>query len=183
MQTKSEIREALQAACQSILDNSSQMSVEQFNRSNDETWSAAGYLKHLLLSVKPLVRALELPKPQLAEMFGRTDGMSMTYDELVGVYKARLAEGIRAEDTPNVTPLKFRIRDDVTDEKAYLLDLWEQANHALVDVLNQWSETELDQYQLPHPAIKLITVREMLFFTVYHNQQHGQDMFEAAVNV
>ena len=34
------------------------------------------------------------------------------------------------------------------------------------------SQADLDRYRLPHPLLGKLTVREMLFFTVYHNYHH-----------
>jgi len=31
----------------------------------------------------------------------------------------------------------------------------------------------VDQYQLPHPVLGKLTIREMLFFTIYHNLRHA----------
>jgi hypothetical protein len=39
----------------------------------------------------------------------------------------------------------------------------------------QWSEAELDRYTLPHPLLGDLTMREMLCFTLYHNQRHISD--------
>jgi hypothetical protein len=35
-----------------------------------------------------------------------------------------------------------------------------------------WSERQLDRIRLPHPVLGKLSVREMLFFTLYHNQHH-----------
>jgi hypothetical protein len=38
--------------------------------------------------------------------------------------------------------------------------------------LQGWSEQALDRLRLPHPGLGLLTVREMLLFTLYHNAHH-----------
>jgi hypothetical protein len=43
--------------------------------------------------------------------------------------------------------------------------------------MHTWSEDDLDNHRLPHPLLGKLTVREMLFFTLYHIQHH---MIEAA---
>ncbi len=43
----------------------------------------------------------------------------------------------------------------------------------LISACEQWDETALDQYQVPHPVIGNLTVREMLFFTIHHNLRHA----------
>jgi uncharacterized damage-inducible protein DinB len=34
----------------------------------------------------------------------------------------------------------------------------------------------LDRLRLPHPALGKLTVREMLFFTIYHNIHHVENV-------
>ena len=38
--------------------------------------------------------------------------------------------------------------------------------------LSSWSESKLDTYLLPHPLLGKLTLREMLFFSVYHIEHH-----------
>ena len=48
----------------------------------------------------------------------------------------------------------------------------EIAAAALVTEVERWSERAMDRYRLPHPLLGQLTVREMLFFTLYHNVHH-----------
>ena len=152
------------------------LSAEQFDRGSVEAWSAASYLKHLILSVKPFAKALTMPKEQMQSMFGKPERTSRNYEELVAFYKQRLAEGVRAEDFNGVTPVAYRLPEGTEDVKAYLMEVWHDAHNRLLQVLDNWNEDELDSYQLPHPALGLITLREMLFFTVHHNTLHWHDI-------
>jgi hypothetical protein len=36
----------------------------------------------------------------------------------------------------------------------------------------RWPEAKLDAIQLPHPLLGNLTVREMLFFTLFHQSHH-----------
>src|SRR5688572_5532517 len=92
-QTQSELAQTIQS-----------LSADDFNRSEGESWSAAGYLKHLILSNKPFVKGLNLPKERLAGMFGESEDGSRSYDEMVAIYQGRLDAGIKAENYENVTP-------------------------------------------------------------------------------
>ncbi len=155
---------------------------DQFDKGTSESWSAAGYLKHLILSVKPVAKAINFPQEQLQTMFGQSESGSKTYDEIVGMYKTRLAEGVRAEDYDRVTPDFYRFPEGVQDVQVYLAETWDESNRRLLGALQNWAEADLDIYQLPHPAIGLITVRETLFFTLYHNTLHWNDMQQAVLN-
>ncbi len=59
------------------------------------------------------------------------------------------------------------------------LDKKEQLTNSLLKIvkdlskkIDKYSEVELDEYLLPHPLLGKLTVREMLFFTIHHVEQH-----------
>ena len=58
------------------------------------------------------------------------------------------------------------------------LGRWRRAGGELRGAVGRWSEDQLDRYQLPHPAMGKMTVREVLFFTVYHNAHHARRVRE-----
>lgn len=178
-QSKNDLIEQLRAIQQSLADSVQKMSSQEFNAGTDVSWSASGYLQHLILSVKPFAKALKLPPDQIEKLFGQPDHPSRSYAEVVKIYKARLGEGIRAEDFTPVTPITYRFPEGTEDRQRYLVETWNDSNNRLLEALGQWSEEDLDTHQIPHPAIGLITVREMLFFTVYHNTLHWHDIEEA----
>lgn len=159
-----------------VNDTVAAMTPEQFERVTGEEWSAADYLKHLILSVKPFARVVSLPLDKLHEMFGVPDRGSMTYEAFVELYNRRLEEGMRAELVSAVTPVEYRLPPETTDLKATLLMAWNEGNDRLIATVNTLDEEVLDRYQLPHPAVGLITLREMLYFTAHHNKLHGNDI-------
>ena len=177
--TKAELIAQLTLTQQQVHNDIAAMTDAQFDAGSDQSWSAAGYLKHLILSVKPVAKAINLPPERLLSMFGQAENPSRTYGEVMAAYQARLAEGIRAEDFDRVTPGFYRFPEGVTDEKTYLTQTWDESNTRLLAALEQWDEVTLDSHQMPHPAIGMITVREMLFFTLFHNRLHTQDIRQA----
>ncbi|MEM9955549.1 MAG: DinB family protein [Chloroflexota bacterium] len=180
MQSKSDIITTLQQEADAITQTINTLSDVEFVTGTDERWSAEGYLKHLILSVKPFASGLKLPPEQLAKRFGTTDNGSMSYQTLVDKYEEAMQSGVRAESTPNVVPVNYRFPDDVSDERAHLVSTWAEANQRLINALENWSEDALDTHQLPHPAMGMITIREMCFFTVHHNQYHHGDIKTSA---
>ena len=38
--------------------------------------------------------------------------------------------------------------------------------------LDKFSEEDLDKFILPHPLLGKLTMREMMYFTIYHAQHH-----------
>jgi hypothetical protein len=181
--TKTELSDQLRLVQQEVHNSVQAMTEAQFNVGSDQSWSAAGYLKHLILSVKPVAKALARPPKQLLRMFGQAESKPRSYADVVAAYEARLADGIRAEDYERITPGVYRFPEGVTDEKDYLTQTWDESNNRLLAALEQWDEAALDSHQMPHPAIGTITVREMLFFTLFHNRLHARDIQQAAARV
>ncbi len=179
-QTKPEIIERLREIQHGLSATVHPLSPAHFDRGTADAWSPANYLKHLLLAIKPFAKAITFPPDALRRRFGTADRPSLTYADLVARYQARLSEGIRAEDYDSVMPTTFRIPDDTPDVQSYLLDLWNEAHDRMIGGLGQWSETDLDAGAILHPALATITMREMLFFTVYHNALHWNDIRLAA---
>jgi hypothetical protein len=119
---------------------------------------------------------MSLPVAQLHKMFGQPDHPSRTFAEVAAGYKAKLAEGLRAEDNERVTPVSYRFPENTVDEREHLLQAWNDGNNRLLAALQNWTEDDLDRYQLPHPAGGMLTLREMLYFTVFHNTLHWHDI-------
>ena len=67
---------------------------------------------------------------------------------------------------------RFAPSAETTSDRSTILARLAQANDELQKAITRWSEADLDRYQLPHPLLGKLTVREMLFFTVYHQHHH-----------
>ena len=138
---------------------------EQFETSPDGKWSAGQNLDHLIRAIKPLQLAYGLPKLALRILFGKTNRPSKTYDELVAKYKAKLAAGGRASG-PFIPPfIGFEKKDE-------LIKKYAEQKQKLISKIEKQNEKDLDVYILPHPLLGKVTLREMLYFTIHHNEHH-----------
>lgn len=130
-------------------------------------WSAAQQLDHIIRSLKPVNRALGLPKFILRWQFGMANRPSKTYEQLVEKYKRKLQEGGRASGIFVPPPVN-------TESKETLVKTLSRLVGALCKKTETHTETALDRYILPHPLLGRITLREMLYFTSYHVEHHSQ---------
>ena len=178
-QTQHDIVEQIASIQEAVTRDIANMSDAQFCSGTTEAWSAADYLKHLLLSVKPVAKAMGFPAEVLEKQFDLSGRASRTYAEVVKAYQKRLDEGIRAEDFDKVVPVFYRFPEGITDERTYLIQSWNESNQRLSFAARKWDETELDSLQMPHPAVGMLTLREMLFFTIFHNTLHWHDIQHA----
>ncbi len=143
----------------------SSLNKEEFEASPNEKWSAGQNIDHLIRSIKPLQTAYRLPKFALSVMFGKTNRPSRTYDELVIKYKTKLAAGGRASG-PFIPPaIGF-------EKKTELIKKYAAQKRRLIEKIKKQSEADLDIYILPHPLLGKLTLREMLYFTIHHNEHH-----------
>jgi DinB family protein len=134
-----------------------------------EKWSPADHVRHLAKSTFPLARALGLPRPLLFLRFGVSRRGSRAFPELREVYLAGLAAGGKAG---RYAPSPRPIPADTEAWRTQVLGTWRQAHEALLAQAARWPERSLDRYRLPHPLLGPLTIREMLFFTLYHNAHH-----------
>ena len=142
---------------------------EQFEATPNGKWSAGQNLDHLIRAIKPLQLAYSLPKFALTILFGKTNRPSRTYDELVTKYKTKLAAGGKASG-PFIPPtIKF-------ENKNELIKKYDDQKQKLFVKIEKQSETDLDKYILPHPLLGKVTLREMLYFTIHHNEHHLESL-------
>jgi hypothetical protein len=141
-------------------------------------WSPADHLRHLQLSSAPLVLALKLPQFMLRLRFGSHRGPSRSFAEVREVYLADLAAGAGAG---KYTPESERPPSNPTDRRHEIMNAWTAVTVELTNAMSQWKDSELDRHQLPHPILGNLTVREMLFFTVYHTAHHLRRVRERAL--
>jgi len=169
--TKGDLIPALQDSSQRAAHWFQEIPVSDFFIREGEVWSPSDNLDHLIKAVKPITKALKLPKITLHAMFGKPEKVSASYEELCQRYRDEIASGGQASGRylPNQTT-----PDGNSEEvKKDLLHQWSNASEELVSVAGKWEENDLDRYQLPHPLLGKLTIREMLYFTIYHNLRHA----------
>ena len=131
----------------------------------DNKWSIAENCKHLSLSVKPLNTAFSLPNFALL-FFGRLNRPAKNYDEIVDKYHQKLAEGAVA--TSQFVPEKISVENSKQD----LIQEHKKINDLFLKKVDDFTEEDLDKYLIPHPVLGKLTIREMLYFTIYHTLHH-----------
>lgn len=152
-----------------VADFFSSFPVETFFAQPPGKWSPAENLLHLIKSVSAVTKAMKLPKWCLQLLFGRRARAPRSYQQIKEFYQQTLAAGAQAPE--RFIPLIEAAAHSEPGKQA-LLEKWRAKIDALLQVMPHWREEQLDQYRLPHPLLGKLTVREMLFFTLYHNEHH-----------
>ncbi len=163
--TKPKIIQLLKENHQAFIEYIQTLTAEEFLYAPADKWTAAQQLDHIHLSVKPLTQALGYPKfiPRL--LFGKANRPSRTYEELIERYNSKLSLGGKAS-------AKYVPASIAYDQRDRLIKLTQKSLENMCNRIKKFSETELDNLILPHPLLGKITIREMLYFTAYHVQQH-----------
>ncbi len=160
---KTELQERLKSNHCSFTDFLRNLSDIIANHSMPGKWTPIQQLSHIEKSVAPVKLAFSLPKFALSLLFGKANRPSRTYDELILNYKARLDAG--GKSTTRFLP-------DTTCDRIKLQDAVDRHVTRLSEKLDRFTENELDQFILPHPLLGKLTLREMLYFTIYHVEHH-----------
>lgn len=168
-QSKGEILRELRALHERSTGFWERFSTADFYAPLGDAWSPADNVRHLLKSCRPVARALRVPKVLLI-VPGRGLALrrSRGYRLMWTTYHAALAGGVKAG---RFAPKPEAVADPEAGRRE-LMAKREATAAELHGAIEGWSEWALDRFRLPHPALGQLTVREMLFFTLDHNEHH-----------
>lgn len=142
------------------------LSQDEYEYAPDGKWNAGQQAEHLSKSIRAVSTGLTIPKMMIGYKFGKANRPSREYLELVEYYQNKLGDfNGPAPSAYSPGKVKFvNARKNVTNLK----DAVEQ----LIKKLEGWSGSDMDKYIFPHPLMGKVTVREMLYFTIYHAEHH-----------
>jgi len=151
------------------------LSDSDFLRSTNGKWTPGQQLEHIVKSVRPVNLAFGLPGFLLRIAFGKANRASKSYEALVEKYHAKLAAG--GKSSAPFIPKAVTVADREKLSKKL---------HALINSLigraDSISEDQLDALLLPHPLLGKLTLREMLYFTIYHAEHHEKQTLKNLEN-
>jgi hypothetical protein len=148
------------------------LSENDFVYAADSKWSAGQQLDHIIKSVSPVSTAFAIPALILKTLFGKANRPSRTYPELVERYQQKLVLGGKA-------PSRFVPPIIAIHQREKLTRQLDKTLQSLCKRFHTFSEHDLDHFILPHPLLGKLTLREMLYFTIYHAGHHEKNIREA----
>ena len=163
--TKPEIIEMLKNKYEAFADFIISLNEEAFLFAPENKWPAGQQLDHIIRAVSSLATGLRLPKFAIGLIFGKANRPSKSYEELVKKYISKLESGGKASG--RFIPVKINFSD-----KQPYIDKLEKLIARLEKNINAYSENQMDTYILPHPLLGKVTIREMMYFTIYHAEHH-----------
>ncbi len=168
--TKADLISAFEKVHHEVATYFLSLPIESFFKSPVEKWTPAENLLHLIKSVKPVTMAMNKPRLLLRILFGKPQIASRRFEQIKETYQRALANGGKAPKPfiPSIqapTSHSEQCRNN-------LVHKWDATGENLVAVLRNWQDEHLDKYLLPHPLLGKLTIREILFFTLYHDLHH-----------
>ena len=132
-------------------------------------WTGLQHIKHILLSISPVVKLLGNREKLFSRKFGESVTGSQPYQVIEEQYIRLLAPGIEAPQPFIPTDLKY-------GDKNVIFEEYNEKVKSLLGNIDDWSEEELDKYLIPHPLLGNLTLREMLYFFIYHSRHHQNNV-------
>ncbi len=165
---KSSITTSLHQAYADLFEWLESRTQEEFNKVYIEgKWTTAQHCHHLLKSTRPINKTLRMPRMAIRTMFGTNNREERTYEQLVEKYLTAL-NSKTIVPPPQFAPKETHNRYTKED----LIQQLAEERDQLIAITEKWKEENLSKLILPHPAIGKLTIREMLFFTIYHTGHH-----------
>lgn len=135
-----------------------------FVASKNGKWSPGQQLYHVILCLRPIVKALNA-KGYLMQKFGNLKRVSNDFNTVVELYKSALNSGGKAPDQYVPDEVLLSERTQYLQEMQVLLS-------AISESLNSYTDEELDTIIMPHPLLGNLAISEMFYLMTYHASHH-----------
>nr|WP_299384676.1 DinB family protein [Allomuricauda sp.] len=153
------------------------LSQGEFSRVPGSKWSSAQQLDHVLKSIASIVKVFHTPPEVLESKFGLANSEGRDYDSLVTSYLEVLKKLKDFVLPERFVPVKISFEDRQKKVKELL-----ETVRILKNGVEQFEESTLDSHLVRHPAMGNLTLREMLYFAIYHVQHHDRQILENLKN-
>ena len=172
---KEEIVDQIQIKYDEFIEYLNELSQDDFDYSFEGKWSAGKQLEHIVICVEPLVQVYGLPKSFIEQNFGIIKRTNRSYQELKNEYLQKLNEGGKA-------PSQFVPEKESIVDKASLIESLKTMIGNLNSKINEFEEVELESLLIPHPLLRKITLKEMLYNAIYHVEHHQKQTIKNLEN-
>jgi hypothetical protein len=165
--SKEEIISELGESFNSLCGVCKSVSDEDFNISKENKWTPAENIQHLVTATRMTRTAFVVPKFVHVLLYGKPGRTSHGFSKVVSNYQNKLEHGAQA--TGVYVPKKADYSKAVLHDK-----LNTEAQKLIAAIDKNWTDEQLDKYVIKHPILDLLTLRELAYFTIYHNGHHHE---------
>lgn len=165
IKSKEQIITELGDSFNSLADICTQVKHEHFNISKEGKWSAGENIQHLVNATKMTNVAFNVPKFVHVLLYGKPNRTSHSCSKVIDNYQKQLERGAKASG-PYI-PKQRDYQRELLQQRIKV-----QGDKLIASINNKWTEEQLDKYVIKHPILGLLTLRELAYFTIYHNGHH-----------
>ena len=159
--TKRKLIETFYNNHQEMIDFVNSLTDEQFTRSYDGKWTAGQQFSHVYLTLLPFPKVLS-SKDFIVQKFGKIKRLTWDYDTVIENYFK----------TSLQAPQQYLPEQVSLEEKVTITADIQKVIRSIQDLLDQYTDEELDLLVLPHPLLGNLTIREMFYLMSYHAIHH-----------
>lgn len=169
--TKQELLDSYRSKAESLVKTVNSFSEEQFFKNPvPEKWSAAQNVEHLVLVTHPMIGLFLTPNVMI-ERWGSVNRPSVGYDEIASAYNKATGGKGKAPDrlVPQATEATRQAQ----------LDKFNTTNEKYLAAYATLTDEQMNTYQIPHPFIGNLTVKEFMHFMSFHLDHHHKHIINA----
>jgi hypothetical protein len=159
--TKHELIQAFFNNHQEMIDYVASLTDEEFTFSQNKKWSAGQQFSHVYLTLLPFPKVLP-SKEFILQKFGKINRPTWSYDLVIENYFK----------TSRQSPEQYLPEQVDAEQKATITANIQNVLSSIQQLLNEYTDEELDTLVLPHPLLGNLTIREMFYLMSYHATHH-----------
>jgi hypothetical protein len=146
---------------QGIIDFIDSLPEHKFMFQPKGKWTAGQQLSHIHLTILPFLKILPL-KEVIHQKFGKIERPLWNAEEVIDKYLNTTLEA----------PQVYLPESILFEQKAQLVKDISASLKQIQQLLEGYSEAELDELSLPHPLLGKLSIREMFYLMAYHAKHH-----------
>ena len=163
---KQALLNALTANHKQFLATLNTLSAQELETAPEGKWTALQQLDHLRITIDAVNLVFKVPFFMAKWYFGKANRPSKTYQEYVAKYQLKSAG--------NTAPAleKYVPKNRTAKEYNTLVAALNKSVERMHKGISKKTEAQFEALMLPHPLTGRGTLREMLYFSVYHALHH-----------
>jgi uncharacterized damage-inducible protein DinB len=159
--TKQQLIKAFCDNHQEMIDYITSLTDEQSTFGNNGKWTAGQQFHHVYLTIAVFPRVLS-SKDFIKQKFGTINRTAWSFDTVIENYLKTSRQAPEQYLPEQVTP----------EQRATIAADIQSVLPTIQQLLDQYTEEELDTLVLPHPLLGTLTIREMFYLMSYHATHH-----------
>jgi hypothetical protein len=159
--TKQEIIKTFYNNHQEMIEFVNSLRDEQLTYSNNGKWTAVQQFHHVYLVILPFPKILS-SKEFILQKFGKINRPAWTYDIVIENYFK----------TSRQSPQQFLPEQISPQQKTIITVHIQKVLQTIQQLLDQYTDTELDTLVIPNPLLGNLTIRETFLLMSYHATHH-----------